>query len=126
MIYSVLRIEKRLRHGKSKSKNVMEFLRRKFGDRIISRFATHIWPASSPDLNPMDFSFWGQAMSHVSRCQPKTINQLKTIVEDFAANMDEEMVRKMARSVYGRSKLCIEQGGGHFEHLKAKASRKLN
>ena len=46
--------------------------------------------------------------------------------ERFAANMDEEMVRKMARSVYGRSKLCIEQGGGHFEHLKSKASRKLN
>ena len=54
------------------------------------------------------------------------IIQLKTIVEDFATNMDEEMVRKMARSVYGRLKLCIKQGGGHFEHLKSKASRKFN
>ena len=49
-----------------------------------------------------------------------------SLLEDFAANMDEEMVLKMARSVYGRSKLCIEQGGGHFEHLISKASRKLN
>ena len=45
---------------------VMDFLRSKFGDTIVSRNSTHIWPPYSPDLSPLDFSFWSLAMSEVT------------------------------------------------------------
>ena len=34
----------------------LDFLREHFGDRIISRRADVIWPSSSPDHNPLDYS----------------------------------------------------------------------
>ena len=47
------------------------FLASKIGDRVISRRTEHHWPPYSPDLNPLDFSFWSQAMAHAVRCEPK-------------------------------------------------------
>ena len=95
----------------------LDFLKSKFGNRIISRRTEHHWPPSSPDLSPLDFSFWAQAMQEVYRCRPTTLPALKSVVEDFAANIDPETVRKMARNVQKRASLCRDQSGGHFEHL---------
>ena len=76
---------------------VLAFLASKFGDRVISRRTEHHWPPYSPDLSPLDFSFWSQAMAHVVRCEPSTLEQLKQVVEDFATNFDPEKARAMAR-----------------------------
>ena len=37
-------------------------------------------------------------MTHVIRCEPSTIADLKTVVEDFAVNMSKEEVRKVVRN----------------------------
>ena len=92
---------------------VLAFLAARFRDRVISRRTEHHWPPYSPDLNPLDFSFWSQAMSHVVRCQPTTLDQLKEVVEDFATNFDPEK----ARHTRHRAQLCKDVAGGHFEHL---------
>ena len=31
-----------------------------FDDKIIGRNAENFWPPHSPDLNPLDFFFWGK------------------------------------------------------------------
>ena len=51
------------------------------------------------------------------RCQPKTLNQLKAIVEDFASNMEGELIRKVCRNVQTRAQVCVQQKGSHFEYL---------
>ena len=61
---------------------VMDFLRLKFGDRIISRKSDHIWPPHSPDLSCLDFSLWSNISSKVWKAQPATIEQLREVVED--------------------------------------------
>ena len=66
---------------------VMDFLRSKFNDRIISRGSTHHWSAHSPDLSCLDFSFWSQAIDQVVETEPQTIAELKKVVEDFAAGI---------------------------------------
>ena len=96
---------------------VLEFLASKFGDRVISRKTQHFWPPYSPDLNPLDFSFWSQAMAHVLRCKPATIEDLKSAVDDFALNFDPQKALKMARHVRYRAQLCRSKAGGHFEDL---------
>ena len=74
------------------SKSTMEFLKSLFKDRIISRYSKIVimpeWPANSPDLNPLDFTFWGQAMAKVWEKKPKTIQELKNVVENFFNSLD--------------------------------------
>ena len=106
----------------------MSELKNVFGDKIISRFASKFggieWPSHSPDLNPLDYSFWSQAMAHVIRCQPKTIPELMEVVEDFVVNFDPEIASRVVRQVKYRAALCKSVGGGHFQHLlKKKGSR---
>ena len=98
----------------------LDFIKSKFGDRVISRNTEHHWPPYSPDLSPLDFLLWGQALAHVVRCQPKTIDELKAIVNDFAVNLGEEKIRSMARLTRKRAELCCQVRGGHFEHLMQK------
>lgn len=98
----------------------LDFLHEKLGDRIISRRTTQHWPPFSPDLSPLDFSPWSQAMAHIIRCEPYSLSELKTIVEDFADNMSEEDIRKMVRYTKKRAKLCRDHFGGHFKHMLKK------
>ena len=102
------------------TKDCLDFIKSKFGDRVISHNTEHHWPPYSPDLSPLDFSLWGQALAHVVRCQPKTIDELKAIVNDFAVNLGEEKIRSMARHTRKRAELCCQVRGGHFEHLMQK------
>ena len=98
----------------------LDFLKSKFGTRVISRKTEHIWPPYSPDLSPMDFSFWSYVLSHVIRCQPATIQELKMIVSDFISNMEPDYLRKIARQTRRRAEFCVSQNGSHFEHLLKK------
>ena len=95
----------------------LEFLHSKFGHRILSRRLDHHWPAKSPDLSPIDFSFWSQASTHLKRVKPTTLEGMKAAVEEFAANLDENAVRKMCRHTRKRALACISAESHQFEHL---------
>ena len=58
--------------------SVMAFLDR---SSTISRGGTHLhWPAYSPYLSCLDFSFWTQALNRVVESEPETIKELKKVV----------------------------------------------
>ena len=97
--------------------SVMDFLRSKFGNRIISRKSDNIWPPYSPDLTCLDFSLWSNISSKVYKTQPATIEQLKKTVEEVVGNLTAESLRKAVRHTRRRAELCVAQKGGHFEHL---------
>ena len=71
----------------------------------------------SPDLNPLDFSFWGQAMTKVWEAKPETIEELKVVVENFFSSLSKDFVKDCCLNIKKRAQLCINQNGGHFEHL---------
>ena len=96
---------------------MLEFLCSKFGDCILSRNTENHRPPYSPDLSPLDYSFWGQAMAHVVWTKPYTLEELKGEVEDFARHFDPDKARRMAKHCRYRAQLCVSVGGGHFEHL---------
>ena len=99
----------------------MQFLKGIFKDRIISRLAKILsmpeWPAHSPDLNPLDYTFWGQAMQKVWEAKPKSIPDLKSVVEDYFSTIDKDLVKKCVLNIKKRAALCVKEKGGHFEHL---------
>ena len=106
------------------SKKTMAFLQKNFGNKIISRqlkgceiSGVPEWPAHSPDLNPLDYTFWGQAMQKVWELKPSTIKELKATVENFFENLSQDLIKFFVENIKKRTKLCVKQKGGHFEHL---------
>ena len=98
--------------------------------RPIDRFSNSghtrsLAPPGSPDMNPLDFFLWGHTMSHIFRCQPRTLTDMKDMVDDFCRSLDADLIKKVCRSVHSRAKLCLEQEEGHFEHIKNVAKRGL-
>ena len=84
----------------------------------MSRNLEHLWPANYPDLTPMDFFFWNQASNYLGKVKPGSLCEMKRAVEDFAANLEEEAIRKMCRNAGKRAQACVTAEGGHFEHLR--------
>ena len=63
----------------------LTFFRGKIENRVINRGSECQWSARSPGLNQIVSWFWGQVDSTVSMKQPKTLVEVKIIVEDRAA-----------------------------------------
>lgn len=101
----------------------LEWLRQKFGDRIISGNTAIPWPAHSPDEAPCDYWLWSICEAEIRRVKPKTLEELKMVVSDFVASLDEDEVRRAVRDVRPRAEMCIKMGGGHFESQLKKFKR---
>ena len=95
----------------------LDFLRSKISHRILSRRLDHHWPANSPDLSPMEFSFWSQASNQLKKVKPEILEEMNLAVEEFAAILVENAVRKMCRYTRKRALAFIATGGHQFEHL---------
>uniref|UniRef100_A0A158P5N6 Tc1-like transposase DDE domain-containing protein n=1 Tax=Tetranychus urticae TaxID=32264 RepID=A0A158P5N6_TETUR len=72
----------------------LELLRVYFGERIIRR-ADIEWPASSPDLNPLDFYLWGHLDAQVKKARPKTLNQIKEILKIEIEKISSETLKRL-------------------------------
>jgi hypothetical protein len=48
------------------------------------------WPPRSPDLKIMDFHFGGVVRNQMFTCKPKTIERLKTYIDDVFDNIDKD------------------------------------
>ena len=70
----------------------------KFRGSVISNKTDIPWPANSPDLNPLDFFFWGHAMTHVYRIKPGSIDELKSVVNNLAQCVDGALIKKVCGS----------------------------
>ena len=92
-------------------KTVLDFLREKFHGRILSNLTDRIWPPYSPDLNPLDYFFWGYANKKVFEKQPKSINELRQVIEDTANNMDSKMLHKVVENFMKIAVTCVKYGG---------------
>ncbi|QQP57890.1 Putative transposable element [Caligus rogercresseyi] len=67
-----------------------------------------MWPPSSPNLNPLDFSIWQHIENKACGVYHSNISDLKSTVNDVWAAMDETYIRK-------RLNLCIDAEGSIFE-----------
>ncbi len=104
------------------SNRALEWLRERFGDRLISRRCEIEWAPHSPDLNPPDFYLWGYLKDHVYENNPQTIGDLKTaIAARIRAIPTEECVR-VIDNFARRLQVCLQRRGGHLEHIIERAN----
>lgn len=98
---------------------VREHLNAYFPHRWIGRGSEFAWPPRSPDLNPMDFCFWGYLKSVV---YSEPINNREELWRRIvnAVNLfrrERTLLFNIRKSVIKRISKCIEVDGGHVEQL---------
>lgn len=97
---------------------VTEFLNQEYQRRWIGRNGTILWPARSPDLNPLDFFYWGAVKEKVYSKNIETIDELRhRIIEAVEFVNNGRFARHIARSFLKRCRACIAAEGRQFEHL---------
>ena len=93
-----------------------------FHDRIIGKSNKYLeteidYPPRSPHLTSPDFFLWGYLKYKVYLNNPKSIDELKTNIETEIKNITPKMLENVSNNMLKRVKLCIENGGKHFEQL---------
>ena len=53
--------------------------------------------------NPLDYTFWGQAMAKVWEAKPSTIPELKAVVEAYFASLDADFIKKCVLNIKKRA-----------------------
>ncbi|KAJ4437962.1 hypothetical protein ANN_13901 [Periplaneta americana] len=101
------------------SRTARRYLDRRFPDRWIGRGGTIAWPPRGPDLNPLDFYLWGHLKSLVYSSPVPDLESLRNRIVACSEDIrNTPGVRdRVRRSMRHRCEVCIQEGGGHFEHL---------
>ena len=59
----------------------------------------------------------------VKKRTPKDRDELMSMVDEELDNLSRNMVRNAVTNIRKRCDLCIEENGGHFQHLMSKKSK---
>ena len=70
--------------------------------------AKNIWPMHSPDSNLLDYSLWVQSLKIVWQVKPKTIQELKAMIEDFFTSLGPDLDKKSELNMKKLAKLCTK------------------
>ena len=73
------------------------------------------WPASSPDLNPLDYSIWSVLESRANAEAHNSVESLKRAITEAFKSLDQEMINRAIDNWPRRLNAVIAANGGHFE-----------
>lgn len=96
---------------------VRQYLNEAFPGRWIGRLGPILWPARSPDLNPLDFFYWGCLKDKIYDKPIRNREELVEKVRAAAQTISQLNLRCLKRSFLRRCRLCLRQNGRQFEHL---------
>ncbi|CAK1591656.1 unnamed protein product [Parnassius mnemosyne] len=97
---------------------VREYLNQEYPGRWIGRLGPILWPPRSPDLNPLDFFYWGCLKNRVYSKPIVTLDELRRNITQAADYINSRRyARQIKRSFLRRCRACINAGGKQFEHL---------
>jgi hypothetical protein len=86
-------------------------------ERVISRGCAHPWPPRSPDINPLDYWFWGWLKAKVyHNNKPQTLQQLREKIVNICDDMVQEELEAGVSHIMHRLQLVIACDGDLFEH----------
>lgn len=85
--------------------------------RWIGRNGPVTWPPRSPDLNPLDYFFWGHIKEQVHFDEVHSLEILNERITAACRSIQRPMIRRAIASLIRRAELCLEMEGGLFEHL---------
>ncbi|QQP58483.1 Uncharacterized protein FKW44_003818 [Caligus rogercresseyi] len=84
-------------------------------DNMAHFWPKNFWPPSSPDLNPLDFFWWGAIESKTNRTPHLNLDSLKaTIIKEWA-NYPEKHIINACKRFRPRLEAVVKANGGHTE-----------
>ena len=91
-----------------------DWLKARFGDKVISHLTDFPWLARSPDLSPLDFCLWSYVKEKVFSTRPSSIDNLKIAIREAFALIDQDTLSAVTANFEKRGEPCVQQLGGHF------------
>jgi inhibitor of nuclear factor kappa-B kinase subunit alpha len=76
-----------------------------------------MWPANSPDLNPVDYKVWGWMQDRVYQQPVADLTQLKERILQVWSVMPQNIIDEAISDWRKRVRAYGEAEGGHFEYL---------
>jgi hypothetical protein len=73
------------------------------------------WPATSPDLNPLDYSIWNELKRRACVKKHETVEALKRSLQRAWNQIPQEMIDRAVDDFPNRLRKCIQANGGYFE-----------
>ena len=99
------------------SRITIDFLKKLFPGRLMSKSGDLDWPPRSPDLTPPDFFLWGYLKSKVYVNKPRTVEELKDNIREEIAAIPAEMLAKTMENAAKRAQNAINARGGHLRDI---------
>lgn len=99
--------------------NVRNWLHERLPGRWIGRGGPISWPPRSPDLNPLDYYFWGRIKDIVYATEVDSEEVLRERIR-LAGNQLRQNhfeVSRASRAITRRARICLREQGNIFEHL---------
>lgn len=82
-----------------------------FPERWVGKFGPVAWPARSPDLSSCDNALWGLVKPKIISNKCKTVDQLKEVICNTFANIEQATLQKIHDRTFRRFQLCIDHQG---------------
>lgn len=98
-------------------REVRQYLNNVFPRRWIGRRGAVEWPARSPDLNPLDYFFWGYLKYLVYQTKPTDVDDLTERILHLSQTIPRESFLNAVSAFYTRLAHCQTAEGEQFEHL---------
>lgn len=96
------------------AKDTVAYLNEQVPEIILPRD----WPANSPDLNPLDFSIWGNLSQRVYRGRKiKDVTELKNVLIQEWSNLPQNEIDLAIEQFRPRLRKVIEMEGKHIEQF---------
>ena len=83
--------------------------------KIPSFINKELWPARSPDFNPLNFSIWFILEAKVSACVHSALDALKAKLKKEWDAIHQEQIRAACDAFVGRLKTVVRNKGGYIE-----------
>lgn len=98
-------------------RQVRTHLDQRYPRRWIGRSGAIEWPPRSPDLNPLDFFYWGCLKDKIYNKTIQNEEHLRQQIFTAAQEISQLNLRKLRREFLKRCRACIRVEGRQFEHL---------
>ena len=95
----------------------LDWIRRHFAERVISRRTDRPWSPNSPDLSPLDFHLWGFLKDELRGNTFGSTVELKAAISEATQRIPIEQCQRVMANFVLRLKKCIEKKGFHLEHV---------
>jgi inhibitor of nuclear factor kappa-B kinase subunit alpha len=84
-------------------------------ENLANFWSKEVWPPSSPDLNPLDYSVWGVLEGKACKTSHPSVDALKVSIVKAWRTLSKEYIVKTCRSFRTRLEKVVDAEGGLFE-----------